>query len=229
MAPGVSPLTFLPFLGGAFSIFFMTWFLFKKGSPPSTTKRYFITYLLFTGLYGMLETVAYLTPYPGAAKIVLIASRVDLLLAAYAAFSFASSLSGDKESPKTAIIPTVFLAAIVSGYLITDIRPAPWGWKMVFFKPVLAIYVFGLVLFAVLVLFLLYEIYSEIKPAETPYAKRLRLIISSLALTMAIGLTTNALFAFFEIDIIPMLSILTPVPVSLLYLSFRETMRRNGV
>ncbi len=154
----------------------------KKDKDPS---HYFFLFMTISiSLYGLSEIFKYSENY----QVALHLSRISLILLSIALyfftlFAYYIRIGMNKEIPIFLLFVIIFIAGIVLGPLIEDVRPSPYGWIPVFNNLYLSLYLSSLYLYLILGIYNLVVVYRNIDRLFK--TKILYLIIGALIVFLA--------------------------------------------
>ncbi|MDG6220461.1 MAG: hypothetical protein QCI38_03325 [Candidatus Thermoplasmatota archaeon] len=203
-------LAFLPFLGGHVSLFSGAWLLGKKGFKEPSQAAFFLG-LLSLGLFGIFETICYLTEDREEAIAFLKIGWSFALMAPYFIMTFATLLRGKNKFHIYMLAPSVAITFIANLYIFKDFRPAPWGWLSVFDLNV------GLLCFTLVAVNMglgfheLFRLLQEIGK-DNPQRRNLSIIAWGFVLWLALALATNGITLMSGVEFIPLFSFVQLFP-----------------
>ena len=206
---GLAP--WLPLLGGIVPLCAGFYLLAKKGAREPTQAFFFLS-LLTLGLFGLLETIAYLSSDKAFALIMLKISKASAFSSAYFFMGFATHLRGKENWHKTMAPFAAFILIISWIFIIEDIQKISCGWSVTFNRGMVSIAYMMVVLMMIIGLAELHTYLKEIQGEGTPLYKSLRRIMLGFLLLLTLSITTNMTVGLGILNGLPVFSIIQAIP-----------------
>lgn len=222
----MEPISFLPMIGGIVPLVIAILFAKDKGiREPS--RFYFFSAMMCLAVFGIFETLSYMSTVKDTAFLLFIISKVGGFLSPFFILSFASYLKGSSKLPKILAGPSLLFALIGIAFAIDDLHARSWGWSMSVNIAWYVLYAYATILLFSGVLLML-SVTKEMKKVESPRLKNMQWIAYGFAGWALIAVASNIVVTRLQLDVITPMSFLQVLPCMVVACGFLQDKKVDG-
>jgi len=214
-----SPLAYAP-LGTATVWLGLAGYLVLRDRYHTWTEMFLVATCLFAGVYALADVFFFQASTKQAAYAAAILSLSAVTLVAFFLMLYGVTLHGSvRRSLFLLVLPTAALLALIPGTLLADVHAAPEAgvpYVADYVTPWFALWGAYLMALAAVGLVALYRTYREVLPHAPKLGRRIRDTILAFLVAVILGGSTNFLWGYLHIHVMPLFSTLLVIPGVLL-------------